>query len=120
MKRELNKFIKTFEIAKGGFDKHGNLEKLARFLKIETPDEYAKRKSDEDGSPDVFRVDDYSFARKMVAILGDGWLWSVVDEHSKGKAVVWHPDKPTVKYEAETEIPEFSLIVAALKAKVAM
>ena len=63
--------------------------RLASVLGIETPDDYAQRKAEEeDLALPVSPLDDYSMGRKLVAMLGSDWTWQINDTGIEATAMV--------------------------------
>ena len=82
------------------FDLHGFDTRLALTLGIETPDDYAQRKAEQEGlAMPVAPVDEHSFARKLVSLLGKGWEWSVSSDsnHATVFRLGAKPAKFTIK-----------------------
>ena len=71
------------------FDLRGFDTRLAIALGIETPDDYAQRKAEEeDLAMPVSPLDPYSVGRKLVSMLGAGWTWTVADSGTSSLASV--------------------------------
>lgn len=78
------------QLAMVDFDLHGFDERLCEALGIETPDQYAQRKAEEEGLVmPLAQIEPFSLGRKLVSMLGDGWTWHVAMEGLTSTAEVW-------------------------------
>jgi hypothetical protein len=112
-KSEYSQFKKELSRATPAFDLHGFDTDLATALGVETPDNYAQRKAEDEGlAIPLGPLDQYSMGRKLVSLLGPDWTWSLTDTGGVAQAQVWNT-KTGTRFEADGTGP-VSLRSAAL------
>lgn len=82
------------QLAMVDFDLHGFDARLCSAMGIESPDQYAQRKAEEEGlAMPVAQIDPFSLGRKLVALLGYGWTWRATMEGLDSTTEVWCENK---------------------------